>query len=391
MPRRCALNAATSVTGRVQCPPLRPSRRLLRLSRGGLNWRSDRASATDQRVGTNPGTAVSAGQLSADGCRLPSPCHMTDEPRGASMTDHSSDFRQFCAEQRWFQAIDFGDVVSSGRFPPGTPQNRTLYGVMELLTAMDLSGGRVLDIGTTDGLIAFGAKALGAAEVVAVDSYHRPTFGAAVRARARHRLPPERPGQGPARPIRAGVLRRRGVRRRHLPHAQSVLGVHRVSQTAQARRVGLRRVGDQARRRASADTQQRDRDARQGEVHVLGGDGTRDGRNGAAPALRPAATRLQVQGSFPVRATVLAQATDPGEIPDRSEMLTRIHEVDFCDFEFQFKNLPPHPATSTTTLGTVPSARRIDPLAESVKFPYHPLDVSTSVGSTSWASADGNF
>jgi len=62
------------------------------------------------------------------------------------------------AEQKWFHSIDFGDFASSGRFAPNEPQNRTLFGVFDLLGKMDLSSGNVLDIGTMDGIVAFGAQ-----------------------------------------------------------------------------------------------------------------------------------------------------------------------------------------------------------------------------------------
>jgi 2-polyprenyl-3-methyl-5-hydroxy-6-metoxy-1,4-benzoquinol methylase len=78
----------------------------------------------------------------------------------------------------WFHAIDFGDCQSPGRFAPGTPQNRTLFGVMDMLNQIDLTGLDCLDIGTADGLIAFNMAARGAARVVATDrpANGRPTY-----------------------------------------------------------------------------------------------------------------------------------------------------------------------------------------------------------------------
>jgi SAM-dependent methyltransferase len=81
----------------------------------------------------------------------------------------------------WFHAIDFGDCQSPGRFPPGTPQNRTLFGIMDLLSHIDLTGLDCLDIGTADGLIAFNMALQGAARVVATDlpPNGRPSFNTA--------------------------------------------------------------------------------------------------------------------------------------------------------------------------------------------------------------------
>lgn len=73
------------------------------------------------------------------------------------------------AEIKWFHAIDFGDFQSPGRFPPNEPPNQTLFGVMDLLNNIDLTGLHCLDVGTADGLIAFNMASRGAARVVATD------------------------------------------------------------------------------------------------------------------------------------------------------------------------------------------------------------------------------
>ena len=80
------------------------------------------------------------------------------------------------AELAWFHAIDFGEFCSSGRFKPEQPQNITLYGAFEFLEKMDLKNASLLDLGTQDGLIAFGAKSLGARSVSAVDTYRKDSF-----------------------------------------------------------------------------------------------------------------------------------------------------------------------------------------------------------------------
>jgi 2-polyprenyl-3-methyl-5-hydroxy-6-metoxy-1,4-benzoquinol methylase len=81
--------------------------------------------------------------------------------------------------ERWFHAIDFGEgLVSKGRFGPDVPPNYTLYGVFELMAELALVGARVVDVGTMDGIVAFGAKARGAAEVIATDLARRETFEA---------------------------------------------------------------------------------------------------------------------------------------------------------------------------------------------------------------------
>ena len=84
------------------------------------------------------------------------------------MTDRETLLRR-AEDIDWFHAIDFGDCQSPGRFTPGTPQNRTLFGVMDLLTQVNLPGLHCLDVGTADGLIAFNMAIRGGARVVASD------------------------------------------------------------------------------------------------------------------------------------------------------------------------------------------------------------------------------
>lgn len=83
---------------------------------------------------------------------------------------------QKVASFKWFHSIDFGSFASSGRFPDGKPQNITLYPAFDFLKSLDLEGSSVLDVGTYDGLVAFGASALGAAEVVGADTFDHQTF-----------------------------------------------------------------------------------------------------------------------------------------------------------------------------------------------------------------------
>ena len=73
-------------------------------------------------------------------------------------------------KEKWFHAIQLGESQTSGRFPEGTPQNRTLYGVMDLLSHVSVDGMRCLDIGTVNGITAFNISSRGG-DVVATDIY----------------------------------------------------------------------------------------------------------------------------------------------------------------------------------------------------------------------------
>ena len=91
-------------------------------------------------------------------------------------TIQMTDIRSFVRKEKWFHALDFGEISSSGRFKPGQPQNITLYGFMDLVKHINLAGITALDIGATDGLASFGMKKLGAASVHATDSTDKATF-----------------------------------------------------------------------------------------------------------------------------------------------------------------------------------------------------------------------
>jgi len=302
------------------------------------------------------------------------------------------DFRQFCADHKWFHAIDFGHVVSSGRFPVGTPQNRTLFGAMELLGAMDLTGSRVLDIGTADGLIAFGAKALGAADVVAVDSVDRLTFrrgmselGLEIDYRPKTQIKDllelfEQKSFDVI--VCAGVIY-------HMLNPMSAFIVCRklVKDHGWVIVESAIRPGEEPVLTLNSET---DRPIKEMNTYWFPTPTAMLGMSRLV-ALRPHATRLLAQGGPPFRGTVLAQAVSPSEIPQRSELLTRIHEVDFCDFEFQLKALVHDQVQSSTAIGDVEPLRTIEVFAETVRFPYHPVDTSDSVGSTAWAHTEGNF
>lgn len=88
----------------------------------------------------------------------------------------SQALREKIAHMSWFHAVDLGEFSTSGRFKQGRPQNTTLYGTFEFLKAMNLEGSSCLDIGTVDGLIAFGLSKLGSSNIHATDTHSRETF-----------------------------------------------------------------------------------------------------------------------------------------------------------------------------------------------------------------------
>ena len=94
------------------------------------------------------------------------------------MTDRES-LLDRAAELDWFHAIDFGDCQSPGRSVPASAHNKTLFGIMDMLRHVDLTGLDCIDIGTVDGLVAFNMASRGAKRVIATDIPRRETFSAA--------------------------------------------------------------------------------------------------------------------------------------------------------------------------------------------------------------------
>lgn len=87
--------------------------------------------------------------------------------------DRVKELKEQVAKLRWFHAIDFGDFQSAGRHKEGVPPNNTLFGAMDLLRHIDLTGSTCLDVGSAHGLMTFGLKVHGAEKVTAVDNSER--------------------------------------------------------------------------------------------------------------------------------------------------------------------------------------------------------------------------
>ena len=61
----------------------------------------------------------------------------------------------------WYHALDFGDYQTIGRLKPPLQPNCTLFGVMDLLSSVNINGMKCLDVGTAHGVISLGMAILG--------------------------------------------------------------------------------------------------------------------------------------------------------------------------------------------------------------------------------------
>ena len=72
-------------------------------------------------------------------------------------------------ELAWYHAIDYGSHQSAGRINPPLPPNMTLFGVMDILEGVNVSGMRCLEVGPAHGLISAGLFLKGAKSVSCID------------------------------------------------------------------------------------------------------------------------------------------------------------------------------------------------------------------------------
>jgi 2-polyprenyl-3-methyl-5-hydroxy-6-metoxy-1,4-benzoquinol methylase len=328
------------------------------------------------------------------------------------------DLARLADEFTWFHAIDCGDFQTSGRFEPGTPQNRTLYGVFDLIRQMDLRGQNCLDIGTADGLLAFGMKTLGAETVIASDTYRLKSFdlacaaiGAAIDYRPRLQI---KDLLATFQPASFDLIACTGIIYHMLNPLSALLvgrqlvkeGGYFLVETAYAPgAVWLTKPWARSSTVAA-------KIARALAKLALKNDS-------AAMVFNPVAqidpemytywlpTRAALEGmmrlaSFEVvatrtinrlpRITVLGRAVKPAEVSQRSALLQKMHDIDFCDHEFRLKQLfAESRAASSITMQPVEIYEDVSPNKWSGSYPHHPRTLPNPKGRTRWSTADGNI
>jgi 2-polyprenyl-3-methyl-5-hydroxy-6-metoxy-1,4-benzoquinol methylase len=300
----------------------------------------------------------------------------------------TTDLEARIAKSRWFHAIDFGDVASSGRFKPGEPQNVTLYGTMDLVANIDLTDAEVLDIGAADGLVSFGAVHLGAKRVVATDSGVREGF---VLAREALGLDVEYAPQLQLKDLVQTFGRGSfdlivccGVIYHMLNPASAFFECRKL--VKEQGLVIFESAYDKYSERAA--------------IFINSEEGRYTEPNTYSIPTRSAILGLMRLACFdilavrtlsgPPRITVLGRAVAPEMVRDRTDQTRRIHEIDLCDFDFQIKRHLPSPQESTISYRGDVAERTIDHLTYEPDFPFHPPRHRRSLGNTAWNTPDGN-
>jgi SAM-dependent methyltransferase len=298
---------------------------------------------------------------------------------------------------QWFHAIDFGGFGSSGRFRKGTPQNTTLYGTFEFLMALNLEGARVLDLGTVDGLVAFGCKRLGAAQVTATDTHARGTFALAKKllgysdedieyvAKVQVKDLPDRfDAKAFDLIVCAGILYHMLHPMQAFTDCRKVLG--------DGGYLVIETPFDASREEAVL--------VFNGVAHLLNEPysyfiPSRSALVGMAnlAGFEVCATRVLAS---PTRITLLLRATTREALCDDAAVAPFIKQMlkrDTCDDSFRHTALESVKRNARDLRGRtaeIPSFRTINPTTEAVTFPYHLVDDSVGMGTTMWEEVTGN-
>lgn len=308
------------------------------------------------------------------------------KPASRSTVSESSrgdqDFEQRCESMEWFHSIDFGTIVSRGRFPEGQPQNSTLYGAMGILANTELHGAAVLDVGTVDGLAGFGMVRLGARRVVATDSFERETFLA-----GRDHLALDidyRPGlqvRDLVDALGAGsfdLVLCCGVIYHMLNPASAFFECRKLVKDGGLLIIesAYEKEFEQAVIFVNSEEEIYD------EVHTY-----------SVPTKRAVVGLMRLAGfdvlatrtlDDPDRLTVLGRAVPVNEVRARTALTKRIHDVDFCDFDFRLKDLKSSPTRSSARYSGPLGDARIDQHSFRSDFPFHPAPGARTVGRSAW-------
>ncbi len=303
---------------------------------------------------------------------------------------------QRVAASKWFHAIDFGGYASSGRFKPGSPQNITLYGAFEFLRSMQLAGASVLDIGTYDGIVAFGSRALGAGRVVAVDSNRNPQFLLARELLGYSESQIEyRPGlqvgdlsrEFSATPfdviVCAGVIYHMLFPQQAFTETRKVIaeGGYLLMETPYAA------GSDEAVLYFNGITQH----VNEPSTYFVP---TRQALVGMAQLAGFRLVAMRVLKA-PTRVTLLLQAVSRAQLaadPETPPFIVQMLKRDLCDNEFRFRDLEaaPRRASSVACTPGLTPWREITAAQERVEFPHHPDSSVPSYGATRFETEQGN-
>lgn len=292
------------------------------------------------------------------------------------------------ANYRWFHSIDMGDFATSGRFKPGAPQNITLFGFMDLVRHVDLSGMTVLDIGAVDGLASFGMKKAGAGIVHATDSTDHKTFRRCAEVLDLDiEYHPRIQIKDFVKTFEQGtfdLILCAGVFYHMLNPVSSFIACRKL----------IKEGGLIVMETPYFPGEERAAIFLNSETNMVDEHYTYSVPTKAALIGLMKLVGFEVLAirtiSGPDRITLLGKAVEPNAIPDRSPILQRMHKHDFVDFEFRLKDLISSPVHSKISYSGPRDEQAIDYMTYQPAFPFHPRRDKPIAGTTRWETPEGN-
>ncbi|MFV3126222.1 class I SAM-dependent methyltransferase [Niveispirillum sp. KHB5.9] len=292
------------------------------------------------------------------------------------------------AEYRWFHSIDMGDFATSGRFPPGSAQNVTLFGFMDMVRHIDLSGMTVLDIGAINGLASFGMKKMGAETVHATDSSDHKTFRRCAEVLELdvnyHPRTQIKDFGGIFESGTFDLILCAGVIYHMLNPVSAFIAARKIIKEGGLLFMETAYYPDEERAAIFLNSE-----TAMVDEHYTYSVPTKAALVGLMKLLGFEVLAIRTIAN-PNRITILGRAVHPSGISDRSPILQRIHSRDFVDFEFRIKDVIPTPASSEIVYAGPRDEQAIDHVTYEPDFPLHPERRKRVVGSTLWETRDGN-
>lgn len=306
--------------------------------------------------------------------------------------------RELVAKQKWFHAIDFGDFQSSGRFKPGTPQNITLFGTFEFVKRLKPAPDScLLDIGTYDGIIAFGAKRLGYSNVIGTNAVAGTGFELArqalgfteadvkflqpIQIKDLHKI---------CKPGEVDVVVNSGVIYHLLYPMEAFVEPRKLLKSNGYMILETPFLGST-------------------EDPILSFNGASMELNEPSTYFLPTRTALigmaQLAGFLvvseriltkPLRITLLLKASTRSEIinhPSTFPFVVQMLKRDICDHHFTYARLERTEAPESAVVlddTDFPTTGTIDPNSFIIDFPCHPSIQKDALGITAWETASGN-
>ena len=279
----------------------------------------------------------------------------------------------------WYHALEFGEYQTVGRFAAHIPPNCTLFGVMDLLSGVDVNGMQCLDVGPAHGLVSFGL-ALRGGNVASINlgvgkppqiALGEEIYGVEIDYRGGVPLEDANKEFSPAKfdlIVCAGVMYHLlnpadvFFRLRPLLKENGLLLIETVYAKDFDDPVLV--LNSEVKKAFPQVT-----------TYFLPSVSAIEGL-----AKLASFETLATRSSDPSRFALIARATQPGNVRDRSEICIKMHDFGFEDPLFDVKRLAEPTAHSSITYTGQPGHQHIDIRTYVPDFPSHPKVIKHPIG-----------